>query len=346
MIVAGLLAVASAAPGRLVGPPLSLEKLTAEADIIFKGTAVSSGPVQDEWFKQSQDFIAQETHFKVISAIKGNKPGGTLRFRHYDRSLSHRAPMLALQLYHFEPGRTYIVFAKEAEQSGVFRQLWADLKSTQDQGVLLCLNDKLVTANTVKEAVWNELTAMLDSVSPGDVTYAISQLDQMSDGRDAFSGTQDFDRKDVLAAIHGFMTDRDSTIARAAIAVIGSHNPYLSDERTLFWLNACFSQVWSSSSGCRFGEIHTEAGSQSMSRSSTIVFGRTVTRAESPARRKYSRFQRSMSCFGARSGSGPPADLTSIFRPPATRNSRVMLLLYMAGSRPWHTAKRSHPSFD
>jgi len=236
MTVAALLAVLSAAPARLVGPPLSLEKLTLEADIIFKGTAVSSGPVRDEWFKQSQYFIAQETHFKVISVIKGNKPGETLRLRHYDKTLSPRVGTFALQFYHFEPGRTYIVFAKEADQSGLFRQLWTDLKSREDQGVLLCPNDKLVTANTVREAFWNELTTMLDSGNPSDVTYAIRQLDQMSDGRDAFNGTEDFERKDVLEAIHGFMTDRDSKIARAAIAVVGSRNPYLSDERTPFWL--------------------------------------------------------------------------------------------------------------
>ena len=57
MIVAVMLAVASAAPGRLVGPPLSLEKLTAEADIIFKGTAVSSGPVRDEYGKRSRERV-------------------------------------------------------------------------------------------------------------------------------------------------------------------------------------------------------------------------------------------------------------------------------------------------
>ena len=34
---------------------------------------------------------------------------------------------------------------------------WANHKSKKDQGVLLCPTDRLVTANTVKEAFWNEL---------------------------------------------------------------------------------------------------------------------------------------------------------------------------------------------
>src|SRR5437867_2327553 len=236
MILAGLLTGASAALGYLVGPPLSLEKLTAEADIIIKGTAVSSGPVQDDWFKQFQGFVAQETQLKVISVIKGGQQGQTLSFRHYDMSPSPQARVFAPQFYHFEPGRTYIVFAKATEQSGVLRQLWVNHKSKEDQGVLLCPTDRLVTANTVKEAFWNELTTMLGSARSSDVIYAIGQLDQMSNGRDAFAGTQDFDRKDVLTAVHGLMADRDPKIARAAIAAVGSHNPYLSDERTLFWL--------------------------------------------------------------------------------------------------------------
>jgi hypothetical protein len=106
----------------------------------------------------------------------------------------------------------------------------------QDQGIFLCSDDKPVTANTVKEALWNELSAMLHSKDFGDVTYAIRELDRMSGGRDRFDGTQDFDRTNVVKVIHDLMTDSDSKIAQAAITVVGSHNPYLSDERAHLWL--------------------------------------------------------------------------------------------------------------
>ena len=37
--------------GYPVGPAVSLEKLTEEADTVFKGTAVSNVEVQDHWFE-------------------------------------------------------------------------------------------------------------------------------------------------------------------------------------------------------------------------------------------------------------------------------------------------------
>jgi len=69
----------------IVGPPVSMGKLTEEADIIFKGTVVSSSPApKDDWFKPVHGFMVAETQFKVISVIKGEvAPGATLRFRHY-----------------------------------------------------------------------------------------------------------------------------------------------------------------------------------------------------------------------------------------------------------------------
>ncbi len=57
--VAVLLVVTGVAMGYLVGPPLSLEKLTAEADLVFKGTVLSGEPVQDEWFKPCPGFVGK-----------------------------------------------------------------------------------------------------------------------------------------------------------------------------------------------------------------------------------------------------------------------------------------------
>ena len=51
----------------------------------------------------------------------------------------------------FATGQTYIVFAKKTETNGVFRQLWPSHTSIEDQGVLLCPNDKPVTAKSVKD---------------------------------------------------------------------------------------------------------------------------------------------------------------------------------------------------
>jgi hypothetical protein len=236
MLAAAALAWTGVAWGYAVGPPLSLEKLVAEADLVFKGTAVSSAPVPDEWFKPCVGFVATETEFRVISVLKGDAPGVTLRFRHYDESKIPQGRMFQPQYYHFEAGRTYLVFAKRSEAAGVCRQTRANHTGKEDQGVLLCPDDQPVTATSVKEAIWSELTIMLKSADATNVTYAIHQLDQMSGRQDNFADTQDFDRTNVLNAIHSLMTNSSTLVAQAAIATVGSHNPYLSDERTIHWL--------------------------------------------------------------------------------------------------------------
>lgn len=236
MLLAAMLMWANVARGYPVAPPLNLEKLAADADIIFKGTVVASRPVQDEWFKPCRGFVPRETQFNVISVLQGESPGKTFHFRHYDESSTPQGRMYQPQYYHFETNSTYIVFAKQGGDVGVYRQLWKNHRGRDDQGVLLCSNDQPLTAMPVKQSIWNELTAMLSSSNVRNVTYAIRQLDQMSGGRGEFEGTEDFDRTKVLAVVRGLMSNADSKIAQAAITVVGSHNPYLSDQLAKFWL--------------------------------------------------------------------------------------------------------------
>lgn len=237
MLAVVLVVWACLALGYPVGPSLSVEILAAEADIVFKGTVVSSELVQDAWFKPLPDFGVHETTFAVISVIKGDAPGATLRFRHYDEDPPEpRGHFFLPQYYHFQSNRTYVVFATSTEKTAVYRQTRADHRGKADQGVLLCLDNKPVLAKTVREALWDELIHMLKDTDVSNVTYAIGQLDQMSDGPDRFDGTQDFDRTNVLALVCGLMTNSDPRIAQAAIKVVGSRNPYMSNERTEFWL--------------------------------------------------------------------------------------------------------------
>ncbi len=225
------------AHGYPVGPPVCLEKMTEQADLVFKGTAISSGPVQDDSFKQYPDFVVEETQFKVVSVIKGDRPpGDTVLFRHYDEAPEPRGRMFQPQHYHFVPGRSYVVFAKKGEPAGSFRQLWMNHTIKEDQGVFLCPDEKSVAKKAVKEVVWSELTTMLASQDTSDVVYAVRQLDQISGGRKGVDTLSDFDRRDVLSAVRGLMTSPDPKVARAAIVLVGSHNPYMSDERTIHWL--------------------------------------------------------------------------------------------------------------
>jgi hypothetical protein len=223
--------------GYMVGPPLTLDQLTAEADVIFKGTAGSSQVVQDPWFKPYPGFDVQETEFKVITLIKGDSPGDTIHFRHYNENSRPSTRWFEPQFYHLEPGQTYVVFAKYSDMpNGVCRQLWANHKAKTDQGLLWCADTNPVPAKPVKEILWSELMVMLKSPQPKGVTYAIRQLDEMSDPNGRFNKTRDFDCNQVLAAIHGLMMHPDAEIAQSAIGVVGSSNPYLSEEHAEYWL--------------------------------------------------------------------------------------------------------------
>jgi len=235
LIVAAVLMRVVPTWGYPVGPAVSLEKLSEEADLVFKGTAVAIEPGEDSWFERFPNYVTRETRFKVISVLKGAQPGDTLRFRHYDEDPNPQGCMFQPQIYHFEIGRSYIVFAKRHDRTGVFRQLWKHHTIKMDQGVLRCLDDRPAAA-TIKEALWTELKAMLASPRVTDAVYAIDQLDQMSAGKERFEGLSDVDRTEVLAVVRGLMTNGEFRIAQAAIRLVGSHNPYMADEQALFWL--------------------------------------------------------------------------------------------------------------
>ena len=234
----GVWAGIGVARGYGVGPALSVEELAADADVIFKGKAVSSGLVDDAWFKPLSGFVARETGFTVISVLKGDPSGGSLRFRHYDASPQPEGRIFQPQHYRFVIGRDYLVFAKRSENAGSYRQCRANHTARPDQGVLLCSDDQPVVARKVKEAIWSELNRLLKSSTAGDAEYAIGQLDGMSGGGPEFARTRDFDRTNALSAIRPLMAASNSKVALAAITAVGSYNPYMSDERALYWLAA------------------------------------------------------------------------------------------------------------
>jgi hypothetical protein len=211
-----------------VAPAASLEVLTTRADVIFKGTAVSNVPGNGKWFRPILGYLDQETQFTVVSTIKGEIGGETLKFRHYDYNAGLGWAPYTPPYYHFEIGRTYLVFAKRTDTTGIFQPLSIYPSAKPDEGVYLCANDKPVSARSTKEIAWSELTGMLAS-EKADISYGIRQLDQMSGGGGwrTWDAVADFDRKDVLSAVHGFVTNPDAGVARAAISVVGSHNPYM-----------------------------------------------------------------------------------------------------------------------
>ncbi|WP_254512590.1 HEAT repeat domain-containing protein [Anatilimnocola floriformis] len=145
------------------------------------------------------------------------------------------------QYYQFTPGRTYLVFAKKTDKAGVFRQLWKNHRDQEDQGVLLAANNDSRAGTPLKEIIWQELSGLLKSARPQDVAYALSHLDALSGGD--YRKMQDIDRKLVLGEVitliqspDPLIQGPDPAIARQAIEVLGSHNPYMSNDYSPGWL--------------------------------------------------------------------------------------------------------------
>lgn len=223
-----------------VGPPQTLDELAQQADVIFKGVAISSQPARDHHFEPCDGFVVRQTQFRVIAVIQGKLDGERVGFRHYDRDPQPSSMMYAPQNYQFEVGRSYLVFAKKTGTPGVLRQCWRDERLVADQGVLRCADDKPAIAGALREVFWRELTAMLSADKADDVRYAISHLDQLSNQNDVvpFGGVDEFPRERVLEVIRPLIRHSDDSVARSAITFLGSHNPYLDDEQAIYWLAA------------------------------------------------------------------------------------------------------------
>jgi hypothetical protein len=227
-----VLASAGAAFGYLVGPSLPLDKLELEADIIFKGEAIATVPIEDELLTPISGYAARETRFKVISQIKGEAGGDEIRFRHYDEA-PHQGKMYSPQFYHFEAGRSYIVFAKRSATGATQTRLHHT--SRMDLGVLRCRDNSPVAAKALPNIYWAEILALRESPIPADVLYVIRQMDEMSEGFGK-DGDADFSRLDVLGIVRELVTRPEPEIAQTAIRVIGAGSPYLSDDLAPYWL--------------------------------------------------------------------------------------------------------------
>lgn len=227
---------AALAPAYPVGPPINLDKLEAEADVIFKGEVVAEAWVEDEAFRKLPGYDTRETRFKIISKLKG-EPDGELAFRHYDERRLEGISVMTYspQYYHFEVGQSYILFAHKSATGA--QQVRMSHTGKMDLGALRCRDQRPVTEKAWPAIYWAELTVLRESPGPADVLYAIQQLDQMSDAPDEhFMHTSDFSRLEVLAAMRPLITRPEAEIAQAAIRVIGAGSPYIRDERAPYWL--------------------------------------------------------------------------------------------------------------
>jgi hypothetical protein len=224
--------------GYLVAPPMPLEQMVKEADLVLKVTAVSSQKVTDDSFRALNAYAVFATRMTVVCVIKGELVEKEIEFHHYDDDpTGQQFRMYSPQCYHFERGGNYVVFAKLTKTAGTLRPLWDAHRGREDQGAVRAADDKAVPAGTsVAEAIWDELTKLAASERPVDVQYAIRQLHLMSSPEGRYDGTADFPRDKVMAILAPLIEHNAAEVAMAAIDAIGSRSPYRGDGAEMGWM--------------------------------------------------------------------------------------------------------------
>lgn len=204
---------------------LTLPELEKASKVIFKGTVISSEPVEDNSFKERRSLQSYETVFKVISIVKGEIASSKhVRFRHYrPNGDSFSKNGSAPQSYNFDKGKHYFVCAnlspKKHEVSVVLRQIWDLERAKADQGFLSSINDKPHRGENLSEVYWNELTDAVESRIAASQVYAIRQLNSMSSGT-AWNGHQSFDREKVVGVIASSIDSNKDAVATAAMKLV------------------------------------------------------------------------------------------------------------------------------
>ena len=242
-LLASLVVLLGAAYGYAypVGYALSLDKLTDQSDLIAKAQAIATEPVQDPAFTDytNQGFGVFATKLKVISVLKGDGKLAEITFHHYDNVANFQGPrMFSPQIYHFTPNQPYIVFARKSGAPTVFRTFSFNHTTQEDQGLLRAANSLPLAKNvTVKDAIWDELTALVASKNPADIIYALGQLDIFSNAlRPIGEGHEEFPRNAVLDLMTPLLAHNDPAIASAVLRAIGRPSPYWSDDLAHGWL--------------------------------------------------------------------------------------------------------------
>ena len=151
-----------------------------------------------------------------------------MKFRHYAGAGAVYEP----QNYSLDVGKSYLIFAKQPAPNAATacRQIWMDQTGMPDEGVLLCATDSHAGNGLIKDVVWDALTTLVKSKDPKEVVYGIEHLDAFSGSHVPmrnFGQLSEFQRSDVLAAVHGLVNDANPEVAQAPLKVVGSHNPYL-----------------------------------------------------------------------------------------------------------------------
>ncbi len=205
-----------------VYPPLPIEKLNEKAQIIVKVTALSTEKAEPKnlFVGRFSGPVDAVTHFRVVSVLKGDLKAKD-EFDFHCKSSAQNYPLIVanggVTIYEFLPGRSYLLWAaRDADEW--FPLEWSALelyglpfRSSDSQGALLAPDDAPVSGD-IKQIVWQQTTALLESKNTSDVITGIRNLSHMAQRH----GVGDFQNDDVAAAIEPLLKSDDPKIAEFA----------------------------------------------------------------------------------------------------------------------------------
>jgi hypothetical protein len=207
-----------------------LGEMTAEADLVFKGEALSSTRVTNKAFR-IQQMDPHATRFKVISVLKGEDHPGIVVFQHYTTRPGVWGGPPEPPHYRFQPGQRYLVFAARTDKPDRYYspepgRAWNPQEIRQfvgsplrdDEGVIRTLDARPLTGLSIKEAHWLELNLLVTNDAPTNALYAIRLLDLMSTNCEhPWGHSPDFKRPAVLDVLRPLISHTNDEVAIAAL---------------------------------------------------------------------------------------------------------------------------------
>ncbi len=153
-----------------VQPHGRIEAMTANADLVFKGQALSSVVITNLAFRVRAEVEA--TQFRIISVLKGTVQTNLVTFQHYSSSFrggwSGREPPA---FYRFEIGKPYLIFAAKLDKPDIYYDPTLntnfvgsnDFRQLYDGGFIRTLDARPLNGLSIKEAVSFEQKLILDN---------------------------------------------------------------------------------------------------------------------------------------------------------------------------------------
>ena len=219
------------ATGLLITPTLAkqtngLDRIIAQADLIFKGRVISSQAESNAYFPYWGNPHA--TKFSLITVLKGTVHTNELIFWHNTHGPQAWGGGAKPSWYQLEKGQSYLVFARNLDKEDYIFPAAPDANSRTNEcrqlyrdGILRTLDAQPLANFTITNAVWYELNRLLKDTSPSNQLYAIEVLDGMSrEGwwqEHGWAPGDFFDRNQVLWALLPSVTDTNEEIACRAI---------------------------------------------------------------------------------------------------------------------------------